>query len=392
MSSLTKISNPTEETSPYLDVSLEDLDDLWPLLDDQENLVATQPESSNIETYQNDGSFLLSPHHQTANADVNNNSCLLPREHGSTPVPTMNNDPIVGQQLEGQEQDTVPLTGSGIMAQGLLYINTPVEDALCNEENAAFAKISHADQKGKGKAVGGIQIDSPESAETGHRLSRRTRTGRKAADKQHQLQTDGKDGSTVDKKQDHNAKERVRRMKLNASYLALGALLPQSRRSKKRWSAPMVVDKMVEYIPELKREIEELTSEKEKMLDQKREVVDNRICRTSETTSDSTDQLECCPITVSVHEVKSGELIIQICTKKKKNRKEGEEDNSVFSSMMSNFEAKGLSISSASTLNVGGDRICYHLHVQMNGSSDGPDYTAILKENVVSWLTGPSSS
>lgn len=34
------------------------------------------------------------------------------------------------------------------------------------------------------------------------------------------------------KKLDHNAKERIRRMKLNASYLALQALLPDSRRSK----------------------------------------------------------------------------------------------------------------------------------------------------------------
>lgn len=34
------------------------------------------------------------------------------------------------------------------------------------------------------------------------------------------------------KKLDHNAKERIRRMKLNASYLALRSLLPDSRRSK----------------------------------------------------------------------------------------------------------------------------------------------------------------
>lgn len=37
---------------------------------------------------------------------------------------------------------------------------------------------------------------------------------------------------SVAKKQDHNAKERVRRMKLHASYLALGSLLPISGTSK----------------------------------------------------------------------------------------------------------------------------------------------------------------
>lgn len=40
------------------------------------------------------------------------------------------------------------------------------------------------------------------------------------------------EGQSGVKKLDHNAKERIRRMKLNASYLALRALLPDSRRSK----------------------------------------------------------------------------------------------------------------------------------------------------------------
>lgn len=38
--------------------------------------------------------------------------------------------------------------------------------------------------------------------------------------------------SLVAKKLDHNAKERIRRMKINASFLALRALLPDSTRSK----------------------------------------------------------------------------------------------------------------------------------------------------------------
>lgn len=41
------------------------------------------------------------------------------------------------------------------------------------------------------------------------------------------------DGTSVAKKLHHNAKERIRRMKLNASYLALQALMPQSRRRSK---------------------------------------------------------------------------------------------------------------------------------------------------------------
>lgn len=48
--------------------------------------------------------------------------------------------------------------------------------------------------------------------------------------------------SVVAKKQNHNAKERVRRLELNASYLALGALLPdQSRKSKVRIDHQFVI-------------------------------------------------------------------------------------------------------------------------------------------------------
>ncbi len=46
------------------------------------------------------------------------------------------------------------------------------------------------------------------------------------------VETNGEEGLAV-KKQDHNAKERVRRKNLNASYLALGSMLPaDSRRTK----------------------------------------------------------------------------------------------------------------------------------------------------------------
>lgn len=45
------------------------------------------------------------------------------------------------------------------------------------------------------------------------------------------VEPNAEEGS-ASKKQDHNAKERVRRKNLNSSYLALGSLLPDSQRSK----------------------------------------------------------------------------------------------------------------------------------------------------------------
>lgn len=190
-----------EQISPDLDASLEDFHDLWPLLDDQETLVA-QPESKNVGIYQSHGNISSSPRLQVATSDI-----------GS-------------QLLERQDTSLLP-EPSTIGRQGLLFIDAPVGDVLmCGEQNAECPASTSDAGKGKGKAV--QTVVSPESGEAEHRLSLRTRIGRRARDR---LQTGGEEGP-VAKKQDHNAKERVRRMKLNASYLALGALLPQSRRSK----------------------------------------------------------------------------------------------------------------------------------------------------------------
>ena len=46
------------------------------------------------------------------------------------------------------------------------------------------------------------------------------------------VQTEGVEEDLLAKKQDHNAKERMRRMKLHATYLALGSLLPIPKISK----------------------------------------------------------------------------------------------------------------------------------------------------------------
>ncbi|KAA8536548.1 hypothetical protein F0562_029026 [Nyssa sinensis] len=149
------------------------------------------------------------------------------------------------------------------------------------------------------------------------------------------------EGSTAKKqKLDHNAKERVRRMKLNASYLALRSLLPNSRRSKKKWSAPAMIDRVLEYIPELEKEIEKLTLKKTNMQ-----------------SINQNPQLELQSPTVSVSEVKNGEVIFQICM--------GRDGNHVFSNLIQKVEEEGMCIASASTLYACEDRVCYHLHIQV---------------------------
>ncbi|KAK3185183.1 hypothetical protein Dsin_032469 [Dipteronia sinensis] len=176
----------------------------------------------------------------------------------------------------------------------------------------------------------------------------------------------------ISKKQEHNAKEKIRRMKLNATYLALGALLPDHRRTKKRRSTPGMIDRALEYIPGLEKEIEDLTLRKNHLLS----TMENQKLRETQQLS---DKLQALP-TVSLHEIAKGEVIIQIiCIHK-------DEDTTLFSKLLQNVEAQAVSILSASTLQVCRERVCYHLHIQMEGSSLTTDYIAILREMVISWL------
>ncbi|KAI9177440.1 hypothetical protein LWI28_015308 [Acer negundo] len=155
----------------------------------------------------------------------------------------------------------------------------------------------------------------------------------------------------ISKKEEHNAKEKIRRMKLNATYLALGALLPDHRRTKKRSSAPGMIDKTLEYIPGLEKEIEDLTLRKNHLLS----TIEKQNLRETQQLS---DKLQAPPM-VSLHEIAKGEVIIQIiCIQK-------DEDTTFFSKLLQNVEAQAMSIFSASTLHVCMERVCYHLHIQV---------------------------
>ena len=63
-------------------------------------------------------------------------------------------------------------------------------------------------------------------------------------------------------------------------------------------------------------------------------------------------------LTVSINEVKQGEMIIQICQKKNKL------DHEV-SALIEKLEGEGIHVLGASSLLVSEDRSCFHLHVQV---------------------------
>ncbi|XP_042018852.1 transcription factor bHLH160-like [Salvia splendens] len=169
------------------------------------------------------------------------------------------------------------------------------------------------------------------------------------------------------KKLDHNAKERIRRMKLNASYLALQALLPDSRRSKKKWSAPAIVDRVVTYIPELENEIESLRGKKENV----------QLQRAKESKLSAKEQ----DPTISLNQVNQQEAIFQVCLERQ------EQEESQLTRFLEGLESEGVSIKSASALDVSDTRICFHLHIQTNDTaSEAANYFEELRDKLISWL------
>ncbi|KAL5563284.1 hypothetical protein UlMin_033031 [Ulmus minor] len=135
-------------------------------------------------------------------------------------------------------------------------------------------------------------------------------------------------------------------MKLNASYLSFGSVLPNSR-AKKRWSAPVIIDMVLQYILQLEKEIDELRLKKNQM----QSGVETRQLLNQKQNS----QVEA--LTISVSQVKKGEAILQIC------RKRGGEN--VVSDLFGNIEDEGICIVSASTILVCDERVCYHIHVHV---------------------------
>lgn len=101
-----------------------------------------------------------------------------------------------------------------------VFGDNPVNAVLFDEENSSTLQ-SRTEKKWAG--------DNTNLSTTSERNRRIKHSQAKKALLQH---SSNQPGSSVINKQKHNAKERVRRMQVNASYLALLSLLPDGRRSK----------------------------------------------------------------------------------------------------------------------------------------------------------------
>ncbi|KAK1366016.1 Transcription factor ORG2 [Heracleum sosnowskyi] len=165
--------------------------------------------------------------------------------------------------------------------------------------------------------------------------------------------------SGVVKKLNHNASERDRRKKINDLYSSLFSLLPDADRSKKL-SIPATVACVVEYIPELQKEVERLV--------QKKEELSSRMCRQREDSADyqvgkrrKVERKETSlSAAVTISPVGCNEVIVQISAI--------EGNKGLLSEALSKLElGDGLFLLNASSFQSIGDRIFHTLHFQAQG-------------------------
>ncbi|XP_062079540.1 transcription factor bHLH160 isoform X2 [Humulus lupulus] len=179
-------------------------------------------------------------------------------------------------------------------------------------------------------------------------------------------------------------------MKISEAYMALGSLLPSSRPSKvkKRWTAPRIIDKVLEYIPELENEIEELTLKKKNTQSAVESIMPSSVLVDKKISSSAMASEINKSITVSVNEVKKGQLIFQIC------RQRNEQKD--FSSLLEFIEEEvAICLVSASTLHVCDERDCCHIHIQIinesSSASNGNDSSSVLKEKIINESSSASN-
>lgn len=157
--------------------------------------------------------------------------------------------------------------------------------------------------------------------------------------------------SGIKRKQSHNAYERDRRKKINTLYTCLRSLLPQSENNKKL-SIPNTVAKVLDYVPDLQRQVERLERRKEEI------IARTRSCQDLDGRSSGGGY----PL-VSVADLGSGEAAIQICALSMAGRK------GMMSAVMEYLDSEGLFTVHASTLAVDSSRILLSLHCQLRNAS-----------------------
>ncbi|XP_021744648.1 transcription factor ORG2-like [Chenopodium quinoa] len=163
----------------------------------------------------------------------------------------------------------------------------------------------------------------------------------------------------LSKKLSHNASERVRRKKISNLYSSLRALLPSSDH-KKKLSIPGTVVRVVEYIPELQKEVEKLICKKEELLSKISAIQGNAL----ENNVQEEKPMKNCMIkdtiscSISSNKLGDKEMVIQISAFERISLYE----------VLDLLEKKGYLVIDISSFHSFGGRTFYNIHLWMGGN------------------------
>ncbi|XP_021835244.1 transcription factor ORG2-like [Spinacia oleracea] len=165
------------------------------------------------------------------------------------------------------------------------------------------------------------------------------------------------DNPVLAKKISHNASERDRRKKINNMYSSLRALLPATDKRKKL-SIPMTVGRVLEYIPELQKEVEKLTHKKEVFLSKMSALQGNAgefIQEQRQNKSITKDTTSC---SISTNKLGDKEMVIQVSTFERIS----------ISEVLLLLEKNGYLVIDVSSFQSFGGRTFYNIHLWTEGT------------------------
>ncbi|KAJ8424557.1 hypothetical protein Cgig2_010865 [Carnegiea gigantea] len=150
------------------------------------------------------------------------------------------------------------VSSSNMNLDCIVPIFSPLFQAL-EGENLEFETNKLPHRQGEGQDLQFVHY----AGEVGLGLEDSPRSQQKSASSAHESRHGY---SELAKKLNHNARERDRRKRMNASYYALRALLPAPLHQKEGLSIPETVSLVADYIPQLQQEVESLLRKKEELV------------------------------------------------------------------------------------------------------------------------------
>ncbi|KAG2306773.1 hypothetical protein Bca4012_084257 [Brassica carinata] len=154
--------------------------------------------------------------------------------------------------------------------------------------------------------------------------------------------------SVVIKKLIHNANERDRRKKTNSLFSTLRSCLPGSD---EKLSNPQTISRSMQYIPELKEQVEKLTQKKEGLLVRISGQRERNVMPQAKVVSSYVS-------TVFATELGENEVMVQISSSKNHNF-------SIYN-VLSGLEEDGFVLMNVSSSSSRGERLLYTLHLQVD--------------------------